>query len=88
MSNTFLIRSFLPLIIVDNRPNMHNTGFFPDCYYLLSVTNGSIWIPYLTRYSEIFKKTRGKKNFTAANFVSFDFNVFFFLSLLGFEDPT
>jgi len=34
---------------------MHNTGFFPDCQ-LLSVTDGSIWIPYLTRYSEIFKK--------------------------------
>jgi len=34
---------------------MHNTGFFPNCC-LLSVTNGSIWIPYLARYSEIFKK--------------------------------
>jgi len=45
----------LPLIIVDNSPNLHNTGFFPDCF-LLSVTNGSIWIPYLARYSEIFKK--------------------------------
>ena len=35
--------------------NLHNTGFFPD-YYLLSVTDESIWIPYLARYSEIFKK--------------------------------
>jgi len=34
---------------------MHNTGFFPDCYPL-SVTDGSIWIPYLARYSEILKK--------------------------------
>jgi len=34
---------------------MHNTGFFPDCH-LLSLTNGSIWILYLARYSEIFKK--------------------------------
>jgi len=32
---------------------MHNTGFFPDCH-LLSLTDGSIWIPYLARYSEIF----------------------------------
>jgi len=45
----------LPLIIVDNSPNMHNTGFFPDCY-ILSVTDGSLWIPFLARYSEIFKK--------------------------------
>jgi len=45
----------LPLIIVDNCPHMHNTGFFPNCS-LLSATNGSIWIPYLARYSEIFKK--------------------------------
>jgi len=52
---TFLIRFLPPLIIVENSPNMHNTGFFPDCY-LLSVTDGSIWIPYLARYSEIFKK--------------------------------
>ena len=35
--------------------NLHNTGFFPD-YNLLSVTDGSIWIPYLARHSEIFKK--------------------------------
>jgi len=35
---------------------MHDTGYFPDCY-LLSVTDRSIWIPYLARYSEIFKKT-------------------------------
>jgi len=34
---------------------MHNTGFFPDCH-LLSLTGGSIWMPYLARYSEIFKK--------------------------------
>ena len=34
---------------------MHNTGFFPDCC-LLSVTDGCIWIPYLARYYEIFKK--------------------------------
>jgi len=34
---------------------MHDTGYFPDCY-LLSVTDRSIWIPYLARYSEIFKK--------------------------------
>ena len=46
----------LPLIIVGNSPNMHNTGFFPDCH-LLSLTDGSIWIPYLARYSEIFKKS-------------------------------
>ena len=45
----------LPLIIVDNSPHMHNTGFFPDCC-LLSVTNGSSSTPYLARYSEIFKK--------------------------------
>ena len=45
----------LPKIIVDNSPNMHNTGFFPDCY-LLSLTDGSILIPYLARYSKIFKK--------------------------------
>jgi len=30
-----------PLIIVDNSPSMHNTGFFPDCQ-LLSVTDGFI----------------------------------------------
>jgi len=34
---------------------MHNIGFFPDCH-LLSVTDGSIWIPSLARYSEIFEK--------------------------------
>jgi len=57
----------LPLIIVDNCPNMHNTDFFPICYFL-SVTDGSIWIPYLARYSEIFKKpnfqveVRGKRS--------------------------
>ena len=33
----------LPLIFVDNSPNMHNTIFFPVCL-LLSVTNESIWI--------------------------------------------
>jgi len=49
------------MIIVDsddNSPNMHNTGFsvkLSDCL-LLSVTNGSIWIPYLAKYLEIFKK--------------------------------
>jgi len=43
------------LIIVDASPNLHNTGFFPDCY-LLWVTDGSIRMPYLARYSEIFKK--------------------------------
>ena len=32
-------------MFVDNSPNMHNTGFFPDSY-LLSVTDGSIWIPW------------------------------------------
>ena len=41
----------LPLIIVGKSTNMRNTGFFLDCY-LLSVTDGSIWI----RYAEIFKK--------------------------------
>ena len=40
---------------MDNSPNMYNTCFFPDCQ-LLSVTNGSIWIPFLARYLEIFKK--------------------------------
>jgi len=35
-------RSF-NLTIVDNSPNMHNTCFF-------------VWIPYLARYSEIFRK--------------------------------
>jgi len=40
---------------VDHSPLMHNTGFFPDCQ-LLSVTDGSIWIPYLARYPEIFQK--------------------------------
>ena len=44
---------------------MHNTGFFPDCY-LLSVTDGSISIPYLARYSEIFKKP----NFQAVKWMS------------------
>jgi len=34
---------------------MHNAGFFPDCH-LLSLINGSIWIPYLARYSEVIKK--------------------------------
>jgi len=34
---------------------MHNTCFFPDCH-LLAVTAGSISIPYLAGYSEIFKK--------------------------------
>jgi len=45
----------LSLLSVDNSPNMHNTGFFPDCL-LLSVTNGSIWKLYLARYSETFKQ--------------------------------
>ena len=53
--HTFLSDHSPPLIIVDNSPNMHNTGLFPDCQ-LLSLTHGSIWIPYLARYSEIFKK--------------------------------
>ena len=52
---TFLISSLPPLIIVDNSPNMHNTSFFADCF-LLSVTDGSIWIPYLAIYSETFKR--------------------------------
>jgi len=34
---------------------MHNTGYFPECYPF-SVTNGSMWIPYLAKYSEIFNK--------------------------------
>jgi len=55
----------LLLIIVDNSPNMHNTGFFPDCY-LFSVTNGSIWIPHLARHLEIFKKP----NFQVVKFKS------------------
>jgi len=38
---------------VDNSSNKHHTGFFPDCH-LLSLIDGSIWIPYLARYSEIF----------------------------------
>jgi len=45
----------LPLIFVDNSPNLHNTGLFPDCY-LLSITDKSIWIPYFARYSDIFRK--------------------------------
>jgi len=45
----------LPLTIVDNSTNLHNTGFFQNCF-LLSVTYGCIWIPYLARYLEIFKK--------------------------------
>jgi len=45
----------LPLNFVDNSPNMHNTCFFSDCL-LLSVTNGSIWIPHPAKYSEIFEK--------------------------------
>ena len=52
ITGTFLIRMLPPLIIVDNS---NNKGFLPDCY-LLSVTDGSIWIPYLARYLEIFKK--------------------------------
>jgi len=44
-----------PLIIVNNCPHMYNTGFFPD-YCLLSVTDGSIWIPYLARYLERVKE--------------------------------
>jgi len=55
MGGTFFIRLLPPLIIVDNSFNMQNTGFFSDSY-LLSVTNGSIWIPYLATYSKIFKK--------------------------------
>jgi len=57
MTGTFLIRLSLLEIIVDsdNSSNIHNTGFFPDCQ-LLSVTDGSICIPYLARYSEIFKE--------------------------------
>jgi len=43
------------LIIMDNSPNMHNTGFFSNSY-LLSITYGSIWIQYPARYLEIFKK--------------------------------
>jgi len=42
-------------MIVDNSPNVHNTGFFLDCH-LLSVTDGSICIPYLARYLEIFRE--------------------------------
>jgi len=45
----------LPLMIVDNSPNMHTTGLFPDGY-LLSVTDGSIWIPYLARYLQTLMK--------------------------------
>jgi len=40
---------------------MHNTVFFPDCF-LLSAIDGSIWIPYLARYSEIFKKPNARRN--------------------------
>jgi len=56
----------LSMLFVDNSPNMHNTGFFQGCI-LLSVTNVSIWILCLVRYSEIFKKpnfqvgARGKR---------------------------
>ena len=42
----------LPLIIVNNSPNMRNAGYFPDCC-LFSVTNGSIQILYLARDSKI-----------------------------------
>jgi len=56
---TFLTARSPPLIILDNSPHMHNTGFFSDCC-LLSVTDGSIWIPYLARYSEMFKKPNCK----------------------------
>jgi len=42
-------------MIVDNSPNMHTTGLFPDGY-LLSVTDGSIWIPYLARYLQTLMK--------------------------------
>ena len=41
-----------PPIIVDNCPHMHKTGFFPNCY-LLSVTDGSIWLPYLAHIRRI-----------------------------------
>jgi len=29
-----------PLIIVDNSPSMHNTGFFPNCYLLSVLSPG------------------------------------------------
>ena len=45
----------LPLIIVGNSPNMRETGFFLDCW-LLFITDGYIWIPYLARYPEKFTK--------------------------------
>jgi len=41
---------------VDNCPHIHNAGFFPDCCFL-TVIYGCIWIPYVARYSEIFKKS-------------------------------
>jgi len=52
---TFLIILLPPVMIADNNPHLHNTGYFLDCY-LLSVTDRSIWIPYLARYSERIKK--------------------------------
>jgi len=60
MTGTFL------RVIVDSSRNMHNTGILPDCHPL-SVTDGSLWIPYLARYLEILKKpnlqvgARGKR---------------------------
>jgi len=55
MNGMFLISLLPPPDNRDDSPNMHNASFFLDCYLLL-VTDGSIWIPYLARYSEIFKK--------------------------------
>jgi len=55
MSGTFLIRSLPLVIIADNSPNLYNISFFPDRQNF-SVTDGSIWIQYLFRYSEIFQK--------------------------------
>jgi len=38
---TFLIILLPPVMIADNNPHLHNTGYFVDCY-LLSVTDRSI----------------------------------------------
>jgi len=54
-AGSFGLARSLPLMIVDNSLNMHTTGFFPDGY-LLSVTDGSIWIPHLDRFLEILMK--------------------------------
>ena len=52
ITGIFLIRSLPPPDIRGNT-QQEQYGFLPDSFF---VTNGSIWKPYLTRYSRIFQK--------------------------------